>query len=110
MVGNDVIGDIVEPLRGFHHLGCINRFHFYIRHTILLFDGSDIFDRELQDIFIPYRIGYHILMQTLIEEILGRAFAKRILGGVVGKNRSTGEAEHLYIIEKFLMRLWVSPN
>jgi hypothetical protein len=46
VMGDDVIGDFLEPSRGLHNLGGINRLDLDVLHPVLALEGADILDRE----------------------------------------------------------------
>lgn len=70
VVRDDVIHDFLETGRGLHDLGRVDSFDLDVFHLVFAFHGSDVLDRELQDVLIADGIGNDVAMQLVSEEIL----------------------------------------
>ena len=99
VVGDDVVHDLLKAGRGLHNLGRVNSFDLDILHLVLALHGSDVLDREFQDVFISDSIGDDIAMQAFSKEVFGCALPKGVLRGIVCEDRRSGKPEHLHVIE-----------
>ncbi len=103
VVVDDVVRDLIQPLRRLEQFPGVNVFYRNIEvvfGAVFLAVAPDVFDGEFEDVLVFDGIGDDVLMQALLEEFFGGAFAQFVAHGVVGKNGRTRETEHLAIVEK----------
>ena len=103
VVVDDVVRDLFQPSRRFHQLPGVDPFDFDVHFRLgagLAFVPADILDSELQHVLVFDRVGDHIAVQLLVEQILRRLLLPGLGCRVVGKDRRAGEAEQLVVAEK----------
>lgn len=104
MIGDDIIGDFCQTVRGFEEFFGVDVFDLDIEigfAALFFFVFADIFDREFQDVFIADGIGDDVFVEALVEEFPGGSFAQVVFYRVFGKDGGAGKAEHPGVEEEF---------